>query len=76
MQACITLSKICDKVYVIFRETNIIKELVVCVCVCVLHYVKLIILCLCFCNICVWRSAMCNAIDIANLIISFLPSAT
>jgi len=64
--------KICEKHYRLFREINIIKELILCF----LHYVKLIILCFCFCNICFWYYTLCNAINIAYLIISFLPLAT
>jgi hypothetical protein len=69
VQACITLSKICDKHYGIFCETNILI-------LCMLHCVKLITLCFCFSNICFWYCAMRNVINIANLIISSLPSAT
>jgi hypothetical protein len=129
VQACITLSKICDKHYGIFRETNIINELILCMLTLNLltttkvappsnaskwqmgfnsafkgltlnllmtsivappsnaskrqmgfnsafkglNYAKLIILCFCYCNICFWYCTMCNEINIANLIISFLP---
>jgi hypothetical protein len=67
-----TFSKICDKHYEMFRETDVIKELILCM----LHYIEIIILYFCFCNICFWYCTMCNAINIANLRISFLPSAT